>query len=78
MQGMNTNDLQTKLKALPNVTEFAQHYKLSLRTLMRIRSGKSASRANAKVISEALTWFEKRTGINLLEEAKKAKDAAAS
>lgn len=67
MQGMNTNDLQTKLKALPNVTEFAQHYKLSLRTLMRIRSGKSASRANAKIISESLTWYEKRTGINLLQ-----------
>ena len=60
MQGMNTNHLQTKLMALPNITEFAQHYKLPLRTLMRIKAGGTPTKANAKMISEALTWNEKR------------------
>ncbi len=60
MLDMTTNALQQQLKDLENITEFSQHYKLPLRTLMRIRAGGTPTKANAKVISEALTWNKKR------------------
>lgn len=67
MQGMTTDELQKQLRDLENISEFSRHYKLPLRTLMRIRAGGGVTKANAKVIGEALTWNAKR----LAKELKK-------
>lgn len=53
LDAMQTHEIQSYLCSVV-VTEFAQRHRLPLRTLMRIKAGGTPTRANAKVIGDAI------------------------